>query len=399
MEETKKTPTLPLVKLDTKYKLVIPPFVEQKIRHLCNRVWEKEWSGTLFYKAEGSFEDGSLVITCADIFVMDIGTAGYTEFDMSPDVITYMTEHPELMECQMGLIHSHNNMSTFFSGTDTATLKEEGRDRNHFVSLIVNNAGSYTAAITRKVKSKRTVNETFSYESFEGVLVEATDSWEEEVEEIQYFHLDITKEGNVYSFPDVDARLAEIKKAKEAKAKTQPYTQGTLFPGRGSAGGNSKYQEGFSQTPKAVVQQPQLPFDAREIESEPPFEPADGVVPDQDVKADPKLIHSLCLQLLTGSVMIPNESKIDIKRWVNSMKSVIERRFGTGTEGLKMYQGFIESLVEFLVWNSEDPALTNMVDDDYMMTVIAADMFEYLGTLPQNTYTKICQSALLTYVS
>lgn len=398
MEETKKTPTLPLVKLDTRYKLVIPPFVEQKIRHLCNRVWEKEWSGALFYKAEGSFEDGSLVITCTDIFVMDIGTVGYTEFDMSPDVMTYMTEHPELMECQMGLIHSHNNMSTFFSGTDTATLKEEGRDRNHFVSLIVNNAGSYTAAITRKVKSKRIVSETFSYESFEGVLVEATDNWEEEVEEIQYFHLDITKEGNVYSFPDVDARLSEIKKAKEAKAKTQSYTQGTFFPGRSYAVDNNKYQEGFSQTPKAVVGQPQLPFDVKEIESEPPFEPAD-VVPDQDVKADPKLIHSLCLQLLTGSVMIPNESKIDIKRWVDSMKSVIERRFGAGTEGLKMYQEFIESLVEFLVWNSEDSALASIIDADYMMTVIATDMFEYLGTLPQNTYTKICQSALLTYIS
>ena len=105
MEETKKIPVLSLVKLDTKYKLIIPHFVEQKIRHLCNRVWEKEWSGTLFYKAEGSFEDGTLVITCADIFVMDIGTVGYTEFDMSPDVITYMTAHPELMECQMGLIH------------------------------------------------------------------------------------------------------------------------------------------------------------------------------------------------------------------------------------------------------------------------------------------------------
>lgn len=398
MEETKKTPVLSLVKLDTKYKLVIPPFVEQKIRHLCNRIWEKEWSGTLFYTVEGSFEDGSLVVTCADIFVMDIGNATYTEFDMSPDVMTYMTEHPELMECQMGLIHSHNNMSTFFSGTDTATLKEEGKDRNHFVSLIVNNAGSYTAAITRKVKSKRVVNETFSYESFEGVLVEATDSWEVEVEEIQYFHFDITKEGNNYSFPDVDARLAEIKKAKEAKAKTQPYTQGTLFPKGNYTGSGFGYQTGFSQTPKAVVEQPQLPFDAREIESEPPFNPVDGVVADQDVKADPKLIHSLCLQLLTGSVMLPNESKIDIKRWVNSMKSVIEKRFGTGKEGLKVYQGFIESLVEFLVWNSEDPALVNIVDEDYMMTVIAADMMEYIGTLPQNVYTKICQSALLTYI-
>ena len=244
----------------------------------------------------------------------------------------------------------------------------------------MNNAGSYTAAITRKVKSKRVVNETFSYESFEGVLVEATDNWEEEVEEIQYFHLDITKEGNNYSFPDVDTRLAEIKKAKEAKAKTQPY-QGSY--GKGYAGSN-KYQETLPTTPKTVVQ-PTLPFPATEIESAPPFEPVDGVVDDQDVKADPKLIHSLCLQLLTGSVMIPNESKIDIKRWVNSMKSVIERRFGTGTEGL--------------VWNTQDPTLVNIIDGDYMMTVIAADMLEYIGTLPQNTYTKICQSALLTYIS
>ena len=288
-----------------------------------------------------------------------------------------------------------DNIMTFFSGTDIATLKEEGRDRNHFVSLIVNNAGSYTAAITREVKSKRVVNETFSYESFEEVLVEATDNWEEEVEEIQYFYLDITKEGNNYSFSDVDARLAEIKKAKEAKARTQPYSQGSY--GKGYAGSN-KYQETLPATPKTIIQ-PTLPFPATEIESAPPFEPVDGVVDDQDVKADPKLIHSLCLQLLTGSVMIPNESKIDIKRWVNSMKSVIERRFGTGTEGLKIYRSFIESMVEFLVWNTEDSALVNIIDGDYMMTVIATDMLKYIGTLPQNTYTKICQSALLNYIS
>ena len=36
---------------------------------------------------------------------MDIGTAAYTEFDMSPDVISYMADNPELLDCQMGLIH------------------------------------------------------------------------------------------------------------------------------------------------------------------------------------------------------------------------------------------------------------------------------------------------------
>jgi hypothetical protein len=56
----------------------------------------------------------------------------------------------DLMDCDQGLIHSHNSMATFFSSTDDSTLVEEGKDRNFFVSLIVNNAGTYTAAVTRK---------------------------------------------------------------------------------------------------------------------------------------------------------------------------------------------------------------------------------------------------------
>ena len=93
------------------YKLFIPTKVEQKIRFICQKIWNTEWSGALFFTYEGSFEDNNLVIKCEDIYVMDIGTQAYTEFDMNPDVIAYMTEHPELLDCQMGLIHSHNNMA------------------------------------------------------------------------------------------------------------------------------------------------------------------------------------------------------------------------------------------------------------------------------------------------
>lgn len=45
----------------------------------------------------------------------------------------------------------YGNILTFFSGTDTNTLQKEGNDTNNFLSLIVNNEGTYTAAITRKV--------------------------------------------------------------------------------------------------------------------------------------------------------------------------------------------------------------------------------------------------------
>lgn len=100
----KKT-LLPLEKHSTIYELIVPIEVEKKIRHLCSRISEVEWSGTLFYTASGSYEEDNLKIHCVDIFPMDIGSAAYTEFDMSPDVVAYMTSHPELLDCQMGLIH------------------------------------------------------------------------------------------------------------------------------------------------------------------------------------------------------------------------------------------------------------------------------------------------------
>lgn len=111
METTNTKEKIALVKKSTTYKIVIPAKVERLIRFLCERVWDTEWSGVLFYNPVGNFEDGSLEIHCVDILPMDIGTTTYTEFDMSPDVISYMAQNPELLDCKMGLIHSHNNMS------------------------------------------------------------------------------------------------------------------------------------------------------------------------------------------------------------------------------------------------------------------------------------------------
>lgn len=87
------------------YKLIIPAEVERKIRFACQKVWSTEWSGILFFTHKGSFENNDLVIKCVDFYIMDIGTQAYTEFDMNPDVIAYMAENPELLDCQMGLIH------------------------------------------------------------------------------------------------------------------------------------------------------------------------------------------------------------------------------------------------------------------------------------------------------
>lgn len=92
------------------YKLIIPEYVEHKIKFTCNKIPDKEWSGILFYTYSGSFTDNDLSIQCEDFVIMDVGSAVHTEFDMNPEIISYMTDNG-LLECQMALIHSHNNMA------------------------------------------------------------------------------------------------------------------------------------------------------------------------------------------------------------------------------------------------------------------------------------------------
>ena len=94
-----------LIKKSNSYKMIIPQEVENKIRYACQLVSNIEWSGILFYTYEGSFDDNSLVIRCKDIYVMDIGNSTYTEFDMSPEVISYMAENPQLLDYQLALVH------------------------------------------------------------------------------------------------------------------------------------------------------------------------------------------------------------------------------------------------------------------------------------------------------
>lgn len=398
------------------FKLIIPEEVEKKIRHICQKIWKDEWSGTLFYKPEGSFEDGSLTIRCVDIFVMDIGTAAYTEFDMSPDVISYMTENPDLLDCQMGLIHSHNNMSTFFSGTDTATLKEEGVDRNHFVSLIVNNEGTYTAAITRKLKSTKVIEEQFSYPTFEDNEVVDTKSYEVENEELQWFYLKIIFERAEESFRgEIDARLEEIRKAKAEKAKAaqkpvyngygnwqgSKSQQGTTFPvpSQGVKPAQSTTQIGKKVTQSFVGQagpaniikkEPELPF---EVEEEP------IVIPYGEVKFNEKTIKSLVLQLITGSIIIADSSKIDVNKWAKGMSTLYKRRFGEGEYGFKAFKAWAEGYIDYICWYTEDDALIEQgATDDEIAAICAHDIVEELTKLPENEYIKAYIDILEGYI-
>lgn len=390
MDNQAQKKALSLEKHTDTYKLVIPADVEKKIRHLCNKVSQVEWSGTLFYTHSGSYEEGTLEIRCVDIFPMDIGSQAYTEFDMSPDVIAYMTDHPELLDCQMGLIHSHNNMATFFSGTDTATLREEGNDRNHFVSLIVNNAGTYTAAITRRLTEKRVINTTFTYRTFDDVEKTGTRTVEVEEEVIAYNMLNIIKEGEVTEpFLEIDERLEAIKKNKAKVVATKAPLSTTSYHG-GLPFTPPTYQ-GNSKEVSKIARQGSL-FDEEFMESEPPRK-VEQIADPNELTIDASVVKSITLQLITGSIAIADASRIDPVKWAGQMTKLFDKRF---EKDMSLFGLWAETMVEFVVTNFVPDEFAPF-EDEYISELCQA-VYMTLDKLPQNKYIKSIQDALVVWM-
>ena len=290
-----------------------------------------------------------------------------------------------------------DNIMTFFSGTDTATLKEEGRDRNNFVSLIVNNAGSYTAAITRRIKSKQ-VKESVSYEFFGDGEKQDTKEYVSDADEIEWFYLKIEKEGENYSFPDMAARLEEIKQAKAEKAKKAqtPVYQGGYKPVIANSYGTEAGPANLvkKEANKSEILQPSLFDNVNNSPFEEGYE-----IPYGQVTFDKVTLKSLVLQLITGSIIISNDSKIDITKWAKSMSVLYERRFGKGKEGMKNFKMWADTYTEYLTWCVTDEKLEELgFDETDICAICAHDMIEELTKLPENDYIKGYIDALQKYL-
>lgn len=411
MEEKKEVkPVLELVHRQDMFKIVIPVEVEKKIRFLCKNIWDVEWSGVLFYKVEGAFEDKSLTIRCVDLFQMDIGTSTYTEFNVSPDMATYMVDHPELLEegIYQGLIHSHNNMATFFSGTDTATLSAEGNDMAHFVSLIVNNAGKYTAGITRKYKCVQTVSEKYTYPTWNGEVREGVETFDIEEEKLEWFNLNIVFEDATDDFEtEMMERLKEIKESKK-KVITPVYKGG--YPQYGNYGKNiaptKEVGSTFSMDKEEYYgEEGRGWYKAKEVKEIPakqgelPFEQPEEEnldIPYGVVTVDKDIVQSIVRQLVTSSIIISNESAVDVKKWANSMENLYRRRFGS----VKEFEYFASNYVDYLINYTYDGDVMAVInnDDSAMAALLAHDVREELEKLPKNPWLNVYIKLMDDYI-
>lgn len=138
---------------NSKIKIKISENLENKIRILASEFPRNEWSGVLFYKLDNDKKFNERTYTAIDALPMNIGYETYTKFcsdDMRiPQFIVENGYDDDGIF--MGLIHSHPTFSTSASATDFNTMKVECFERGVFMSLIVNNEGTYSAYMSRKI--------------------------------------------------------------------------------------------------------------------------------------------------------------------------------------------------------------------------------------------------------
>lgn len=378
---TKKLPDIPLIEnKNIKAEVKITGELYDKIRFICSNPFtsSKEWSGVLFYTVEGDITSNVKFIA-KDLLVMDIGNSASTAFAYNSDIAAYMCEN-DLMGCYLGLIHSHVNFGVFFSGVDKNTLISEGLDTNHFLSLIVNNAGDAIARFTihstmesqNIVKFKSYNNEEKTYNSVSTTEV------------LEYVECKV----NSYKNDILQKRLQELSTKKVptlGSYESYGYT-------------NLKDNSPIYKKPEVPVQTPfpNIPitksnFDLKAIEKT-----------YSQFTISQSLLDNVVKQLVTGSVLSPLSTNLDIKKFVNNMNSTFSKRFPQ----FKDYTNFIDTLVDYILFSSDikdkDIIFTGVTEYDMQEldteSLIAYKLYATLDKLPSNKYIEYIKEVLLNYV-
>ena len=416
MQENMQTPIqkLELIKNSRRFKMIIPSYVEERIRIACASVPNLEWSGVLFFKYKGNFEDDNLQVICKDILLMDVGSAAYTEWAADADVIAYMAEN-DLLDCQMGIVHSHNTMATFFSGTDTGTLLQEGQDRNNIVSLIVNNDGTYSAAVTRHVFTEAQVHEKGTYQLFGDGEQSYEEDYETEDEYIEYFMFDIVrKEPNkLFSFID---RLKEVMTKKRTTVVASQSSSGYDYRNYGGGYG-SYYGPTTPAQPKSAIVNPTVPAPkpaapftpikcttsliSPKLTTVAPSEKFNQFNPGEPAVKDDfdNYIEGLALQIVTGNIFADVEGVVNLKVFCkDAMVDMYKKRFGDDVSSKSSFASWVDSITDFLVWDANHSELDGFGPNN-KGEIVAKELIALLESIPtKNIYLNSIIDHLKYYV-
>jgi hypothetical protein len=273
---------------------------------------------------------------------------------------------------------------TFFSGTDINTLQEEGNDRNHFLSIIVNNAGIYTANITRKVTSKSKGKNTIHYNTFNNETVDAEIvDFEREESFIEYYPLDITVEEVNIPKSELELRLEEVRNNNKSyinRRFVNPLEQHT------------NPLETSERSPKYNYNNvKELSLFEEQLKEEPEYKELDPSVLYGEDHINKDLVNKTILQIITGDIFSPYKQNIDLNKWATNMPALYDKRFSKDAD--TDFQYWADTLLEFLEIEISDDKLDEK-GKDYIDAIWAYDVMVALEKLPKNKYLDYFISSL-----
>lgn len=226
-------------------KIIVTKDLQKIIDQLHYKVGATEWSGVLFYKlTKGDIKKmKDLEFTAEFLYPMNIGSSTYTEFEFSGELMNAYDIHENAMNLSIGQVHTHHNMSTFFSGTDQSELEGNCKNYNFYVSLIVNFAHDYCAKIAFPGKTKTT--KVAELKGEDGSIFKV--SLPSEGDDIIIGDLDVVIDGYVSVGEWLNQRIAKLEEDKKVLATTRvtpsgPFNNtGTFSKYGGYGGGYNKY--------------------------------------------------------------------------------------------------------------------------------------------------------------
>ena len=342
-----------------KFNLKISDKLEKKIRVLCNKFPSTEWSGQLFYTYTGSLDKGDLAFVAEDLLFMDTGDATTTEFYLDEgNAAAYIADH-ELWNCQVGLVHSHHSLQTFFSGQDTSMLKQEGANRNHFLSLIVNNAGTYSAKLTsREIVEQQTIYVSKG-KSFNDVGYEQKEESNQTYTTVSTYDLTIIKEtADCEDYEELMGIIEECNKRKiERKEREKKERESFAHSAANAIMGSdfdliphTNYLKSDTQQKFEFEEDEQLLFDSDDIPTTP--------LTDDEVAFFGNQILRLSL--------IPTYHK-NIKEFVDNLEDLVSKRFESFVE----YEVAMSMVCDYII----DNEILNALDYKYP-AIIVDDVLE-----------------------
>lgn len=331
-----------------------------------------------------------LHIIAEDVYLMDIGSGAYTEFKTDFDVFQYQVNNG-LLECHTGLIHSHNRMAAFFSGQDVFTLGDNAPDMNRFFSLIVNNEGTYKAAITRKNEAKEKIERLNTYKSFEDVQFSDKVSFERTIEP-KYVaeYVEIIKSEPSCSKEAIDFLSTQFNEIQERKAREEREREERFK--------NLKPQETWwlykNDLPEDLTEKPVIPTPNKTVNL-------------YNGNLDMFIEHMGNI-FTTGIVTMPVKSHINVRDWVaKKMPVYFRNRFKSPNS--RAFEGYLETMMyvietNFDVYCEEEPAQQEIIFDDYDYTddfdvymITYSKIYEYISSLGSNEWIdKILDSLMNT---